>query len=421
MKRTNFKPDYIHSYDQSGHDVKDFVPPQLPDMGRKQRRQLFFCASGFLLLCLNLAQSHSAPPKILMYMVATSIYASVHTAINPCLSPGQTKANLLSWMARLATLHVLLLWTWLTSHPLISLISTMHSFLETVLAAASLASAVPVERQVSLRGWQWQICYRGSVAFRIAICLVSSLDSMNPAEYNILAVIYFGLAPLYLYLALHETRVLYGAFQSWRDRGAGIEFLRMCTSVEKNLLERVHESSMASVTYSSDSIYWVNLYLGGDFPIAFPEQQEFLAWVHRIVKETYATPVDVSSVGFLISPARNKGQHQPWHYDYPASSSNIFIPLTALTEKNATQFVRGRRLTLNPSDATFPGTRTLLAEHSDPAHPKQLLEVSQVVAEPFSVFKMYPTTMHRGVPNTEDHDRHVLFIFVSPPEENSWT
>jgi len=43
----------------------------------------------------------------------------------------------------------------------------------------------------------------------------------------------------------------------------------------------------------------------------------------------------------------------------------------------------------------------------------EYLEVSQIIVRPFSVVKLLPNTIHRGIANKENYDRNMFFISTS--------
>ena len=41
------------------------------------------------------------------------------------------------------------------------------------------------------------------------------------------------------------------------------------------------------------------------------------------------------------------------------------------------------------------------------------LEVTQIISRPFSILKLMPNVIHRGIANKEDYDRNMFFISTS--------
>jgi hypothetical protein len=107
---------------------------------------------------------------------------------------------------------------------------------------------------------------------------------------------------------------------------------------------------------------------------------------------------------------------QKWHLDYTAETSNLFIPLTKMTCKNGTQYLRSphgkiKSKTIGHGNITHPDVFNyqdphVLFDTEDTDH----FEVCQVISQPFTIWKLFPECIHRGIANGEDYDRVMFFI-----------
>jgi hypothetical protein len=82
------------------------------------------------------------------------------------------------------------------------------------------------------------------------------------------------------------------------------------------------------------------------------------AMVHSMLREFYPDepPRTILSYGFITAPS-NGLNCQSWHYDYAPTVSNLFVPLTAITHRNSTQFIRGKLAMPMPESNYFPEVR----------------------------------------------------------------
>jgi hypothetical protein len=109
----------------------------------------------------------------------------------------------------------------------------------------------------------------------------------------------------------------------------------------------------------------------------------------------------------IISPP-GMTENQPWHVDYTGTEGHCFIPLTPLTLLNSTQFVR----------TNWTGDGLLQVQAASHIHLQNLMqyadmssiEVGQLVCEAYSVLRMVPGTLHRGIANQDTFTRIVFCI-----------
>jgi hypothetical protein len=189
----------------------------------------------------------------------------------------------------------------------------------------------------------------------------------------------------------------------------GMELVRRLDEDERRLLRSAFEACRAGIPKGARTIHWVNLYMNGGLTVDHPLQQALHQWVTRTVAEVYAEwpEVHLIAYSFLVNPAGNT-DGQPFHMDYSATSSNLFVPLTPMSLLNATQLIRQPLSRARPNERVEFGTveDILDAEGCD------VLEVTQMVARPFTLLRLLPGTPHRGIGNGADHDRVSLCVTV---------
>jgi hypothetical protein len=188
-----------------------------------------------------------------------------------------------------------------------------------------------------------------------------------------------------------------------------MEIIRRLDQDEASLLRRSFEACQPGMPASTHAIHWVNLYLNGELTVDHPSRQALHEWVTRIVAEVYADWPEVHLVtySFVVNPAGNQ-EGQLFHCDYAATSSNLFVPLTAVSLLNATQFIRQPLLRTVPNENVEFGT----AEEILDAEGWDGLEVSQLVPRPFTLLRLLPGTPHRGIGNGADYDRVMFCVTV---------
>jgi hypothetical protein len=189
------------------------------------------------------------------------------------------------------------------------------------------------------------------------------------------------------------------------NRNRGMELVRRLDEKEASLLRDAFEACRPGMPPDTTAIHWVNLYLNGTLTVSHPLQGALHDWVTRIVAEVYADwpEVHLITYSFIVNPAGNK-EGQPFHCDYAPTSSNLFVPLTAVSVLNATQFIRQPLVRSVPNQNVEYGT----AEDILAAEGWDSLEVTQLVPRPFTLLRLLPGTPHRGIGNGADYDR-VMF------------
>jgi hypothetical protein len=189
----------------------------------------------------------------------------------------------------------------------------------------------------------------------------------------------------------------------------GMEIIRKLDDEEASLLRAAFEACRPGLPASTQAIHWVNLYLNGELTVPHPTQRALHEWVTRTVAEVYAdwASIHLVTYSFIVNPAGNR-DGQPFHCDYAPTSSNLFVPLTQVSELNATQFIRQPLLRSVPNEKIEYGT----AEEILDAEGWDALEVTQVVPRPFTLLRLLPGTPHRGIGNLADYDRVMFCVTV---------
>lgn len=189
----------------------------------------------------------------------------------------------------------------------------------------------------------------------------------------------------------------------------GMDFLRRLEEHEERLLRAAFEETRVDGPGPASSIHWVNLYLNRAFTQDHAHRDLLHAWVLRIVAEAYATwpEVHVLAYGFKTNPAKNP-HGQPFHVDYTTTSSNLFVPLTRITPRNATEFIRQP---LTRAELDHKAELGSLDDIFD-AEGCDAVEIVQLVCRPYSLIRLLPNTPHRGIANGEDEDRIMFFVTV---------
>jgi hypothetical protein len=247
--------------------------------------------------------------------------------------------------------------------------------------------------------------------------------------------IIYAFASLAFLYAWHEVCQFVFIVVSWTEMtaafGAGIQFTRVCTDSEREMLSKTFETCQRILNIQDSmkagderEINWTNLYSEGRYHPdrdQIPTFSQLEKFVHDIIVENYEAddPRHIISYGFIIGP-KNGTINQEWHHDYAAGVSNIMIPMTRDTTNNATQFIRlphggmktfqddaSREYKIN-NNQSYPPPHELLARE-ETTH----MEVSQVISEPFSILKLMPNVIHRGIANKEDYDRVLFFLSTS--------
>lgn len=283
-----------------------------------------------------------------------------------------------------------------------------------------------VERWLTPGGSYTQLgtlCWLANTLYPISVVL----------DWN-LYIVYAFACLAYLY-AWHEVCQFVFIVVSWTETtaafGAGIQFTRVCTDSERETLSKTFETCQSILNIKDSTkvgdereIHWTNLYSEGQYHPdrdRIPTFSKLEKFVHGIIAENYEAndPRHIISYGFIIGP-RNSTVSQGWHHDYAAGVSNIMIPMTRDTTNNATQFIRlphGAAKTFQDDEnseykidhnQSYPPPHQLL-ECEGTTH----MEVTQVISEPFSILKLMPNVIHRGIANKEDYDRVLFFLSTS--------
>jgi len=161
---------------------------------------------------------------------------------------------------------------------------------------------------------------------------------------------------------------------------------------------------------AAKEIFWTNMWPAKDSPVNSALSATFYNFCQSLLPEHF--PIDdvaIDGIGFIVNPVGSR--QQAWHLDYTRDYATVFIPLTAVTPENATQYV-----VLSPSTPLEAYARA--TSNLDKVDLEPLLAgaphitVCQKLARPFSVLKMDFETIHRGIANTGSFHRINFFYSV---------
>lgn len=118
------------------------------------------------------------------------------------------------------------------------------------------------------------------------------------------------------------------------------EYERSCEAKVRRFFLSIAFRSSAQLTILQE-IFWTNLYQrSGNAYLdrnLMPDFDKLERWVLDQIREQYGPDVDCDGFGFICNPIGSRTQ--AWHLDYRLDYSTIFIPMTPVTTKNATQVV----------------------------------------------------------------------------------
>lgn len=138
----------------------------------------------------------------------------------------------------------------------------------------------------------------------------------------------------------------------------------------------------------------------------------------RLLRDECEENAIMNGYGFIVNPVGSKGQ--VWHVDYTTDAAVLWIPVTAYTEYNATQFV-----TL-PEDTPADVLEDIASyvdevDLDDVCRRVPAVRINQFCAQPMRMLYMGRGTIHRGIPNAGAEDRigfYVSMNFIRDYEKN---
>jgi len=177
----------------------------------------------------------------------------------------------------------------------------------------------------------------------------------------------------------------------------------------KNTLGSTLEDRM-----QSKEIYWINIWQQetgrSEEWRNIPRIDELEAYVKDLYNEWFDDTTDeFDGYGFIINPVGSRTQ--AWHLDYRTGYASIFIPITALSPSNATQYVvlpegtndiRQRYVSQNPDSVNL----------EDLVNTVDFISIRQMLVKPFSILRMEFDAIHRGITNNGNYNRVVFWISV---------
>ena len=199
--------------------------------------------------------------------------------------------------------------------------------------------------------------------------------------------------------------------------GPGIRATRMLNGDERGIIQRVYNARKTKLKFKHT--YYIELFVQGgtakgiisttgkkdgdddacnDDETAYDEELDHL--VHKLSGDHF-----VKSYGFIVAPAHSVG-YQHFHIDYNITTEHYFIPLVDLTPKNAPQYIPN--YSGNVDETEWFGLEFEVMDNAV----LHGLTVAQTLCHAFTVLHMAPGTIHRGIPNGENHERPMFFIEI---------
>lgn len=189
-----------------------------------------------------------------------------------------------------------------------------------------------------------------------------------------------------------------------------MDWIRHITEDEQHIVQDVYETCLAyQMMDKVNDIYWYNVYSDLQYHIQSSNIDELEQFIEVLGQELFPqwTRRSIVSVCIIVAPLEMTG-NQPWHIDYTGREGHCFIPLTPLTLLNSTQFIR-KKWTDDElqklQSASFPDLERLMQCVNT-----STINVEQVVCKEYSILRMQPGTVHRGVMNQGTRERVMLCI-----------
>jgi hypothetical protein len=271
-------------------------------------------------------------------------------------------------------------------------------------------------------------CWLANTLYPLAVCL--------QAPFFVSAWL-FPFAMLY---AWHEVSQFLFVIANWKEvfivarvdadgkeptsviTNSGIDYVRRCDQAEIDVLTEAYTLVKDCLwpegdTHSAKSkprLAWVNIFNNNKPCPAWDNQPEpvkkrFQDFIDKLLTEDYhGKPPMALSYGFINNPI-NCAKNQTWHMDYGDDVSNLFISMTDVRLENATQYIRGPIKARCTTSNYFPEPTELMDDEG-----VDHLEVCQLVCKPYTLFKLYPGVVHRGIANKAEYDRVVFFVSTNP-------
>lgn len=208
------------------------------------------------------------------------------------------------------------------------------------------------------------------------------------------------------------------------DAGPGVQAIRMLDAEEQGIIQRAYNTHKPLNQVFKNN-YYIQLFASGkaadgiksttgeevnvvkydatcnDVNVTRLHDEQVLLdkLVHKI-----AGNHNVISYGFIVAPAKST-LYQHFHIDFLNTTSNYWIPLTDLTSRNAPQYIPN--FVGNPADGEeMFGLEFTVMENEGLLG----MTVAQTICRAFTLLFMAPGTIHRGIPNGENHDRPMFYI-----------
>lgn len=194
-----------------------------------------------------------------------------------------------------------------------------------------------------------------------------------------------------------------------------MDWIRRASEHERDIADGLYAACLASTLGREQSAeaYWYNVWSDGKYNISVKDVNGLQAFLEILTAELFPewSCRSLVSVSIIVSPVGMRTT-QPWHLDYTGTEGHCLIPMTPFTTGNATQFVRGQ-WTGPVLEHLKTVTGVPLLEEVLQRSDREFVEMSQVICPSYSVLRMVPGTLHRGIANMESFDRVMLCIVVN--------
>ena len=199
--------------------------------------------------------------------------------------------------------------------------------------------------------------------------------------------------------------------------GPGIQATRMLNGDERGIIQRVYNARKTKLKFKHT--YYIKLFVqggtakgiisttgkkDGDDDACNEDETAYDEELDHLVRKLSGDHF-VKSYGFIVAPAHSVC-YQHFHIDYYNTTEHYFIPLVDLTPKNAPQYIPN--YSGNVDETEWFGLEFEVMDNAGLLG----LTVAQTLCHAFTVLHMAPGTIHRGIPNGENHERPMFFIEI---------
>lgn len=193
----------------------------------------------------------------------------------------------------------------------------------------------------------------------------------------------------------------------------GIFPQRRCTEQEQKLIKDVYETIRHHIDRATNATVWYNIFMDDKYTVEMNElYNEFDKWIRDIVLSCGGEGKTIHSYGFFFTP-KHSIHNQEYHLDYYPEVEEIFIPMVPVSTKNSTRFMTSYALS-KPDFRKYASCR--FGNEDEDLLEKEgvdCIQVAQVICRDFMILHMHKNTVHKGIANSADYDRPMVFATFS--------